>query len=121
MAEAIQESLSDFEEAQGVGFEAKNFVDNIQDDKDREHSRIRKNIVTISLIILVIVMNSVVVCMIWHVVDVELSLISEKSLNPENRIVTDKVILALIGGTVAQVSALFLIAVKSIFNDKGAS
>ena len=50
-------------------------------------------------------------------IDEELSLIRSGFMRADERTVTTSVYLALIAGTVAEVSALFLIIVKSVFKN----
>ncbi|EGS56103.1 hypothetical protein VCHE09_3600 [Vibrio paracholerae HE-09] len=47
----------------------------------------------------------------------EMEFISKKLLSPEARVVSETVVLSLLGGTVAQVSALLFVVVKSSFNN----
>jgi len=73
------------------------------------------SVVTIAMTILVASMNWVVVDMLNHVIDEEMRLIRSGFMRPEDRSITTGVFMALIGGTVAEVSALFFIIVKSMF------
>ncbi|EPY5257628.1 hypothetical protein, partial [Klebsiella pneumoniae] len=87
------------------------------DEADRRHLRWTKSGVTLAMTILVAVMNWMVISMLYHVVDEELSLIRSGFMQADARTVTTSVYLALIAGTVAEVSALFLIIVKSVFKN----
>jgi len=82
---------------------------------DRRHLRWTKSVVTIAMTTLIGVMNWLVVQMLNSVVNEEMRLISLGLLPPTDRTVTTSVYLALIAGTVAEVSALFFIIVKSMF------
>lgn len=112
------ESLDDFNHGDDKSLNPKEFVGDIQDSKDRTHDRWRKTIVTLALVLLVAAMNWFVIDIVQSILLMDADLLKEKHIQPEDRIVTESVILSLIGGTVAQVSALFLIAVKSIFSRK---
>lgn len=112
------ESLNDFQNGEDKPLSPKEFVGDIQDSKDRTHDRWRKTIVTLALVLLVAAMNWFVIDIVQGILLIDSELLKEKHIAPENRIITEAVILSLIGGTVAQVSALFLIAVKSIFSKK---
>lgn len=95
----------------------KSFISN-EESVDNTHSRWRKNIISLFLVLLVCVMNGSVMFLLYQMMSQEFTLIDEGKLEPSLRVVNDKVVLALIGGTVAQVSALLVIAVKSIFQNK---
>ncbi|MGP1047297.1 hypothetical protein ACJ8M3_24695 [Serratia sp. CY55921] len=82
---------------------------------DRRHLRWTKTIVTLGMAVLVAFMNWGVVDMLNHVIDEELRLIRSGFMRAEDRSITTGVYMALIGGTVAEVSALFFIIVKSMF------
>uniref|UniRef100_UPI001E659686 hypothetical protein n=1 Tax=Vibrio cholerae TaxID=666 RepID=UPI001E659686 len=82
----------------------KRSVSHVQKEELKElaHSRFTKNILTFSLILLVLVMN-------WYVFDyirtlsfMEMEFISNKLLSPESRVESETVVLSLLGGTVAQ-------------------
>lgn len=112
------ESLNDFNHGEDKPLKPKEFVGDIQDSKDRTHDRWRKTIVTLALVLLVAAMNWFVIDIVQNILQMDSELLKDKHIQPSDRIVTESVILSLIGGTVAQVSALFLIAVKSIFSRK---
>ncbi|EAB3763221.1 TPA: hypothetical protein ACNTVC_004581, partial [Escherichia coli] len=95
----------------------KKFFSDVDDSADRRHLRWTKSGVTLAMTILVAVMNWMVISMLYHVVDEELSLIRSGFMQADARTVTTSVYLALIAGTVAEVSALFLIIVKSVFKN----
>ena len=84
---------------------------------DSRHQRWIKSIVTGVMTILVAVMNCAVVYLIYKVAMSEIDLLrsSEKSID---RMIDGKVYMALIAGTVAEVSALFFIIVRSTFKQK---
>lgn len=112
------ESLNDFNEPQvNLGVKTpKDFVEGVQYEKDRTHDRWRKTLVTLALVVLVAAMNWFVIDIVQDILQSDSDLLAKKLINAEGRIVTTEVLLALIGGTVAQVSALLVIAVKSIFS-----
>lgn len=112
------ESLKDFGHGSDRPLNPKEFVGDIQDSKDRTHDRWRKTIVTLALVLLVAAMNWFVIDIVQEILQMDAELLKSKDIQAADRIVTESVILSLIGGTVAQVSALFLIAVKSIFSRK---
>ncbi|NBV76291.1 MAG: hypothetical protein EBR59_10160 [Methylococcaceae bacterium] len=95
----------------------KSFFNDVEESADRRHLRWTKSGVTLAMTILVAVMNWMVISMLYHVVDEELSLIRSGFMQADARTVTTSVYLALIAGTVAEVSALFLIIVKSVFKN----
>lgn len=95
----------------------KPFFNNVEESADRRHLRWTKSGVTLAMTILVAVMNWMVISMLYHVLDEELSLIRSGFMRADERTVTTSVYLALIAGTVAEVSALFLIIVKSVFKN----
>ncbi|TBO61710.1 hypothetical protein EQG46_26670 [Klebsiella pneumoniae] len=95
----------------------KKFFSDVVDSAERRHPRWTKSGVTLAMTILVAVMNWMVISMLYHVVDEELSLIRSGFMQADARTVTTSVYLALIAGTVAEVSALFLIIVKSVFKN----
>ncbi|WP_159182814.1 hypothetical protein [Escherichia coli] len=95
----------------------KKFFSDVDDSADRRHLRWTKSGVTLAMTILVAVMNWMVISMLYHVVDEELSLIRSGFMQADARTVTTSFYLALIPGTVAEVSALFLIIVKSVFKN----
>lgn len=95
----------------------KPFFNDVEESADRRHLRWTKSGVTLAMTILVAVMNWMVISMLYHVLDEELSLIRSGFMRAEERTVTTSVYLALIAGTVAEVSALFLIIVKSVFKN----
>jgi len=116
--------LDGFEEAQGEReLRPKNFFGNMtqEDLADRRHLRWAKTGVTIAMTLVVALMNWMVIDMLSSVVTQEMHMISMGTLPPENRTVTTSVYLALIAGTVAEVSALFFIIVKSMFKNWGAN
>ncbi|MEB5781680.1 hypothetical protein MXF12_27190 [Klebsiella pneumoniae] len=95
----------------------KPFFNDVEESADRRHLRWTKSGVTLAMTILVAVMNWMVISMSYHVLDEELSLIRSGFMRADERTVTTSVYLALIAGTVAEVSALFLIIVKSVFKN----
>ena len=95
----------------------KPFFNDVGESADRRHLRWTKSGVTLAMTILVAVMNWMVISMLYHVLDEELSLIRSGFMRADERTVTTSVYLALIAGTVAEVSALFLIIVKSVFKN----
>ncbi|MBM9322978.1 hypothetical protein RCL36_24170 [Salmonella enterica subsp. enterica serovar 1,4,[5],12:i:-] len=95
----------------------KPFFNDVEESADRRHLRWTKSGVTLAMTILVAVMNWMVISMLYHVLDEELSLIRSGFMRADERTVTTGVYLALIAGTVAEVSALFLIIVKSVFKN----
>lgn len=95
----------------------KSFFNDVEESADRRHLRWTKSGVTLAMTILVAVMNWMVISMLYHVVDEELLLIRSGFMQADARTVTTSVYLALIAGTVAEVSALFLIIVKSVFKN----
>ena len=95
----------------------KPFFNDVEESADRRHLRWTKSGVTLAMTILVAVMNWLVISMLYHVLDEELSLIRSGFMRADERTVTTSVYLALIAGTVAEVSALFLIIVKSVFKN----
>ncbi|MNJ33277.1 hypothetical protein D3C77_279590 [compost metagenome] len=84
---------------------------------DAIHKRWEKTIVILSMTILVGVMNISVINLISHVSGQEMELVGKKIMDASNRTIDSKVYMALIAGTVAEVSALFLIILKSLFKD----
>ncbi|EDQ0936929.1 MULTISPECIES: hypothetical protein [Enterobacteriaceae] len=95
----------------------KPFFNDVEESADRRHLRWTKSGVTLAMTILVAAMNWMVISMLYHVLDEELSLIRSGFMQADERTVTTSVYLALIAGTVAEVSALFLIIVKSVFKN----
>lgn len=88
------------------------------DEKDRSHLRWGKTIVTLVLTLLTAGMNFYVINMVQSIATTELYLISTGTLTGADRVIDSTVYLALIAGTVAEVSALFFIVVKSMFKEK---
>ncbi|WP_439232753.1 hypothetical protein [Klebsiella pneumoniae] len=84
---------------------------------DRRHLRWSKTGVTVAMTLIVALMNWMVIDMLGMVVQQEMHMIAMGVLPAENRTVTTEVYLALIAGTVAEVSALFFIIVKSMFKN----
>ncbi|HIA5397336.1 TPA: hypothetical protein ACWQUB_004611 [Salmonella enterica] len=98
----------------------KNFVGSVmaaEERADRRHLRWSKTGVTFAMTVVVALMNWMVIDMLGTVVNQEMHMISMGVLPAENRTVTTDVYLALIAGTVAEVSALFFIIVKSMFKN----
>lgn len=96
----------------------KDFISHLligEETADRQHLRWTKTCVTIVMTLLVVSMNWMVVSMLNYVIDEEIHLIRTGFMKPEERSITTGVYMALIGGTVAEVSALFFIIVKSMF------
>ncbi|MBZ0060718.1 hypothetical protein [Leclercia barmai] len=122
----MKNSLADFTEVKNTQpFDKKEFISEMlvkEDVADRQHSRRNKSIdvwsktiVTLVMTVLVVVMNWYVVDMVNNVINQEIELIKSKVMLASERSITTGVFMALIGGTVAEVSALFFIIVKSIF------
>lgn len=88
------------------------------DEKDRSHLRWGKTIVTLVLTLLTAGMNFYVINMVQSIATIELYLVSTGKLAGADRVIDSTVYLALIAGTVAEVSALFFIVVKSMFKEK---
>lgn len=123
MGNSVNNGMGGFSERNPpVDFVPKEFVGPVsrEDQADRRHLRWSKTVVTISMTIVVALMNWMVIDMLNMVVAQEMHMISMGSLPPENRTVTTGVYLALIGGTVAEVSALFFIIVKNMFKNGSA-
>ena len=102
--------------------EPKNFLNTLmaaEEKADRRHLRWSKSGVTFAMTAVVALMNWMVIDMLNNVVEQEMHMIAMGSLPPGDRTVTTGVYLALIGGTVAEVSALFFIIVKSMFRQGG--
>lgn len=100
--------------------ERKEFISHIQvvqEAADRQHLRWIKTGVTLVMTLLVACMNWMVVSMLNHVIDEEIELIRHGLMKAGDRSITTGVYMALIGGTVAEVSALFFIIVKSMFKN----
>ncbi len=98
----------------------KNFIGPVmaaEERADRRHLRWSKTGVTVAMTLIVALMNWMVIDMLGMVVQQEMHMISMGVLPAENRTVTTEVYLALIAGTVAEVSALFFIIVKSMFKN----
>jgi len=125
MSDSESDAFDGFEEAKPVKeFKLKDFVGPImarEDQADRRHLRWGKTVVTISMTVVVALMNWMVIDMLSSVVHEEMHMISMGTLPAEHRTVTTNVYLALIGGTVAEVSALFFIIVKSMFKNGGSN
>ncbi|PLR42688.1 hypothetical protein [Chimaeribacter arupi] len=121
MRNSESDAFDGFEEAGPAKYlKPKDFVGPImarEDQADRRHLRWAKTVVTISMTLVVALMNWMVINMLSSVVYQEMSMISMGTLPAEYRTVTTNVYLALIGGTVAEVSALFFIIVKSMFKN----
>lgn len=84
---------------------------------DATHKRWEKTVVILVMTALVCVMNFFVVNLISDVSAQEMLLIEKKSLDASLRAIDSKVYMALIAGTVAEVSALFFIILKSMFKE----
>lgn len=124
MSGADGDDLSGFQDSsESKVLKVKDFVGPImarEDQADRRHQRWAKTGVTIAMTLVVALMNWMVIDMLNSVVQQEMHMILMGSLPADNRTVTTEVYLALIAGTVAEVSALFFIIVKSMFkNDSG--
>ncbi|EPR7090087.1 hypothetical protein ACU79H_004285 [Vibrio fluvialis] len=111
------ESMDDFIQ-KDKDLRPKDFITKVENEelKERAHNRIRKNVLTVALIVLVLAMNWYVVDFISELSFMEMDFISKSYIKPEARVVSEKVILALLGGTVAQVSALLFVVVRSSFH-----
>lgn len=125
MTTSEKNGLDGFEEASDqIELQPKDFVGPImarEDQADRRHLRWAKTGVTVAMTVVVALMNWMVIDMLSSVVAQEMHMIAMGVLPPENRTVTTNVYLALIAGTVAEVSALFFIIVKSMFKNWGAN
>ena len=84
---------------------------------DANHKRWGKSAVLLTMTALVFLMNIAVIFIIYKVSEQELQLVTDGVMDASLRVIDSKVYMALIGGTVAEVSALFFIIVKSLFKD----
>lgn len=84
---------------------------------DANHKRWGKSAVLLVMTGLVFLMNVAVIFIIHKVSAQELFLVEKGVMDASLRVIDSKVYIALIGGTVAEVSALFFIIVKSLFKD----
>lgn len=84
---------------------------------DASHKRWGKTAVLLSMTVLVFLMNVAVMTMVYKVSVQELQLVKIGVMDASLRVIDSKVYMALIAGTVAEVSALFLIIIKSLFKD----
>lgn len=84
---------------------------------DATHKRWGKTVVVLGMTALVCAMNFFVIDLISDVSNQEMILIEKKALDASLRAIDSKVYLALIAGTVAEVSALFFIILKSMFKE----
>lgn len=82
---------------------------------DAKNVRFNKTVVILSMTILVTLTNLLVMGLIFYASLSEVELLKEKIITGSDRIIDGKVYLALIGGTVAEVSAVFIIILKSLF------
>ncbi|MNN83802.1 hypothetical protein D3C81_2008910 [compost metagenome] len=82
---------------------------------DSKNHRVNRTIVTVVMTVLVAIMNIAVFWLIAHMSMAELDLIKSKDLIAADRIIDGKVYMTLLAGTIAEVSALFVIILKSTF------
>jgi len=85
---------------------------------DKSHARWGRTGITIAMTTLVFVMNLIVVGMVFYIAMAEHSAVLSGAMTAESKSVNSSVFLALIAGTVAEVSALLIIIIKSLFNSK---
>lgn len=109
-------SIDGFEEIP-VDLKVKTYL-SAAEEKDRSHLRWGKTVVTLTLTLLTAGMNFYVINMVQNIASLELDLVSAGKLAGSDRLIDSKVYLALIAGTVAEVSALFFIVVKAMFKEK---
>ena len=89
----------------------------LEDSKsEARHLRWGRTIVTLIMTILVVIMNCAVIFLIYKVALAELKLPPGTDGVYPTRIIDGKIYLSLIGGTVAEVTALFFIILRYTFN-----
>lgn len=82
---------------------------------DSKSHRVNRTVVTLVMTVLVAAMNLAVFWLVAHVAMVELDLVKAKEIVSVDRVIDSKVYMALIAGTIAEVSALFVIILRSTF------
>lgn len=116
----MSDSADGFKEVE-VKKEPKGFISHLETEelvKGKKHLRWNRTVVTLVMVGLVVYMNSMVLSNIDDIARVELSMIAEGKLNHADRVINSSIYLALIGGTVAEVSALLVIIFKSLFKNE---
>ena len=69
----------------------------------------------LSLTALFLVLNGAVVWLIWRSAQIDLQMIAAGTIKPAERLITEKVYMSLIGGTVLQVAAIVLAIARYLF------
>lgn len=82
------------------------------------HHNWNKTILSVGLLLLVVLMNYSVISLISHISKDEILLLFSGKIEGSDRAVGSSILMALIGGTVAEVSALLFIVVKWFFPQK---
>jgi hypothetical protein len=82
---------------------------------DQRADRWLRIIMAIALTALFIGLNGAVVCMVRSAVSHDLEMLAAKTITADQRLITEKVYLALIGGTVAQVAAIVVAMARYLF------
>lgn len=86
-----------------------------EDDKGKRADRYLRIFMAIALTVLFLTLNGVVVCMLVNAVDNDRAFLAQKLILPGERLITDKVYMSLIGGTVLQVAAIVVAIARYLF------
>lgn len=83
--------------------------------KDKRADRALRIVMAIALTLLFIALNAVVVYMLFDAVWADRAMLAAKLVQPTERLITDKVYMSLIGGTVLQVAAIVIAIARYLF------
>lgn len=83
--------------------------------KDKRADRALRVVMAIALTILFVALNAVVVYMLFDAVQADRAMLAAKLVQPADRLITDKVYMSLIGGTVLQVAAIVIAIARYLF------
>lgn len=82
------------------------------------HQKWNKTILCVGLLSLVSLMNYLVLSLIGEIAHFEISLLYSDKIPPDSRVVNSSILISLITGTIAEVSALLFVVVKWFFPQK---
>jgi hypothetical protein len=105
--------LVDIEEEDEVLSPSKSNID--EHTKDLITDRRLRVVMAVALTALFLVLNGVVVCMLLNAVENDRAFLVQKLISPGERLITDKVYMSLIGGTVLQVAAIVVAIARYLF------
>ena len=83
--------------------------------KDKQADRTLRIGMAFALTFLFMALNVVVICMLFDAVRADRAMLAAKLVQPADRLITDKVYMSLIGGTVLQVAAIVIAIARYLF------